>query len=76
MDKLNFLEMMDEILECQPGTIRAEDQLADLEDWDSLALMSFMAKVNSAYGIILSPKQIVQCKTVKDLEGLTAGSPT
>jgi len=71
----NFLTMMDELLEQAPGTIHAEDQLSDLEDWDSLALMSFMAKVNTKYGLILSPQRITQCKTVNDLEELTKSSP-
>jgi len=74
MDKPEFLAMMDELLEQPPGSIHREDQLADLEDWDSLALISFMAKVNTSYGVILSPQRIAQCKTVNDLEELTAAS--
>jgi len=72
----NFLAMMDELLEQAPGTINAEDRLADLEDWDSLTLMSFMAKVNTSYGLILSPQRIAQCKTVNDLEELLNASPS
>ena len=72
----NFLAMMDELLEQAPGTISAEDRLADLEDWDSLTLMSFMAKVNTSYGLILSPQRIAQCKTVNDLEELLNASPS
>ena len=72
----NFLAMMDELLEQAPGTINAEDRLADLEDWDSLTLMSFMAKVNTSYGLILSPQRIAQCKTVNDLEELLIASPS
>lgn len=68
--------MMDELLEQAPGTINAEDRLADLEDWDSLTLMSFMAKVNTSYGLILSPQRIAQCKTVNDLEELLIASPS
>lgn len=67
--------MMDEILELSPGTIRGEEHLADLEDWDSLTLISFMAKVNMNYGKILSPQLIAQCETVDDLLKLTADSP-
>jgi len=68
--------MMDELLEQAPGTISAEDRLADLEDWDSLTLMSFMAKVNTSYGLILPPQRIAQCKTVNDLEELLNASPS
>ncbi len=75
MDKPKFLTMMDEILELSPGTIRGEEHLADLEDWDSLTLISFMAKVNMNYGKILSPQLIAQCETVDDLLKLTADSP-
>ena len=61
-------------LNSRPGTIHGDDQLTDLEDWNSLVLISFMAQVNTTYGVILSPQQIAQCKTVNDLEKLTADS--
>ncbi len=75
MDKSKFLAMMDELLELSPGTIYGEEKLVDLEEWDSLALLSFMAKVNTNYGKILSPQLIAQCQTVDDLQKLTADSP-
>ena len=68
--------MMDELLEQPDGTVRGGDRLSDLEDWNSLAVIGFMAKVNTDYGLILSPQQIAQCTTVNELEALTEASAT
>jgi len=67
MTKTEFLLQMDEILGLCAGTIRGTEQLDELENWDSLALISFVAVAQSHSGAAVSPQQIVNCSTVADL---------
>ena len=72
MDRSQFLILMDELLELEPGTLKGEELLEDLEEWNSLAIVGYMAMVNEHYGRILSSKHFAGCKTVNDLLALTA----
>lgn len=61
-----FLEKMIDILDCEQE-ITMETVLADLEEWDSLSLVSFMAMANAAYGKKVILTDVKMAKTVKDL---------
>jgi acyl carrier protein len=74
MEKAVFLEKLSEILELPPGSLTGSENLADLEAWDSLAVMSFIAMVDENCGMAVAPKQIAACKTVDDLLALTTGA--
>lgn len=67
MERPQFLLLLDELLELNPGTLRGEEPLDDLSAWNSLALIGFMAVVNEQFGVVASPKKIAECKTVSDL---------
>jgi acyl carrier protein len=67
MTRAEFLLEMDEILGLRAGTIRGSERLDDLENWDSTALISFVAMAEASSGVSISPHQIVRCSTVADL---------
>lgn len=67
MNQQTFLAQLDEILELPKGTLQGGEALADLENWDSLAMMSFIALASDPYETTLSPRAIAGCKTVTDL---------
>ena len=71
MDQQTFLAQLDEILELPKGTLHGEEALAELETWDSLAVMNFIALASDQYGRTLSPRTISGCKNVSDLMNLT-----
>jgi acyl carrier protein len=71
MNQQTFLAQVDEILELPAGTLKGGETLADLENWDSLAMMSFIALASDQYGATVSPRQISGCKCVSDLMHLT-----
>ena len=77
MTRNEFLFEMDEILGLRAGTIRGAEKLDELENWDSTALISFIAMANANSGVSISPQQIVNCSTVADLLRLAQvdGSP-
>jgi acyl carrier protein len=70
MDKVAFFAHMDELLELPAGTLRGPEELSSVEEWDSLAVLSFIALLDETYGVTVAPKQIVACKTMDDLAAL------
>lgn len=67
MTRQEFLALVDDLLELPRGTLTGGEKLEDLERWDSLALMSYMALTNENLGVKLSPRQFVGCETVNDI---------
>jgi hypothetical protein len=77
MTRYEFLLEMDEILDLPSGTLRGDEKLEELENWDSTSLITFVALAESSSGVSVSPAQIVTCSTVADLLRLARveGSP-
>jgi len=67
-----FLLALDEILELPPGTLRGPENIEDLENWNSLAVISFMAMVDENFGVKMTPREIGVAETVDQLFSLTA----
>jgi acyl carrier protein len=70
MNKNDFYLKLDEVLDLAPGTVKGTDALADLEGWDSVAVISFIAMADADYGVILPSGQIAGCRTADDLAEL------
>lgn len=73
MTKKELLQMLEEIVEADPDTLTGEELIKDLESWDSLAVVNFIALVDENFGITLSPEKIMNSKTVNDLVSLLDG---
>jgi acyl carrier protein len=67
MNRNEFLLQMDEILDLPAGTLRGDEKLEELTNWDSTSLITFIAMAESNNGANISPGQIVTCSTVADL---------
>ena len=63
----DFLSEFQEILELPHGSLQGSELLSDLEQWDSLAMMSFIALASDKCGVTLSPRQLLSCQTVDEL---------
>jgi acyl carrier protein len=70
MNQQTVLKQLDEVMELPAGTLDGSEALADLENWDSLAMMNFIALASDQYGLTLSPRQISGCASVADLQRL------
>lgn len=70
MTKPQFFLLLDELLENDPGTIRAGDVLAAMPKWDSLAVIGFIALLDQHFEISVPATRILDCKTVDDLAAL------
>lgn len=67
MNREKFLPLLDEVLELEPGTLKGPEKLEDLENWNSMAMVSFVALVDEHFGYTVSPRQFVNCETIDDL---------
>ncbi|MBS1856562.1 MAG: acyl carrier protein [Acidobacteria bacterium] len=67
MTRAEFLSEMDAILELPAGTLTGGEKLADLEQWNSMAMLGFIALADTNNGTRIQPRQIVNCVTVGDL---------
>jgi hypothetical protein len=67
MSRDEFLLEMDDILGLPAGTLRGEEKLEELENWDSTSLITLIALADTSNGARISPGQIVNCSTVADL---------
>ncbi len=67
MKRSEFLNLLDELVEAKPGTIHGEESLREMEGWDSLAVVGFIALVEQHFGIALSASKLQSCQSVSDL---------
>jgi len=72
MDRTEFLRALDEMLELEPGTLTGTEILADIDSWDSLAVISFIALVDEKFGNVVAGEKLAKAKTVADLLALAA----
>ena len=76
MTKQEFYAQLDEILENPPGTIKGDELIADLERWDSLAAILFIAMLDQHFGITAEAQKVADCKSVADLAALAGDKIT
>ena len=67
MTRAEFLIEMDELLGLRPGTLRGDEKLEELQNWDSTALIGLIVLAESANDAHISPDQIIGSSTVADL---------
>jgi len=63
----DFLKLLDDLFEQDPGTMKACDSIQDHERWCSLAFMGLIALVDSEYGLTLEPSIVLEARTAEDL---------
>jgi len=67
MTREEFLLQMDEILGLEPGTLRGDEKLEELENWDSTTLISLILLADANNSVPITPEQVAGCSTVTDL---------
>lgn len=74
IDRDNFYQKLGDVMDVASGTMTGSTQLADIEAWDSLAILGFLALADRHYNVLLSAKSITGCQTVDDLAALIEGA--
>lgn len=64
------IAIIEDILEVAPGSLNLDSNLSDIEEWDSLAIMSLLAFFDTEYHVKLTSKDIKKIVFVKDLVNL------
>lgn len=72
MQPSDFYRLLDEVLELDAGTLQGDEKLEDVENWDSLAVISYIALVDEQFGVVVDSEHLMQAKTVADLYNLAA----
>lgn len=70
MTLAGFYALIEEILELDPKSVRGDQPFRDLEGWDSMAVLNFIAMMDEQFEIVISPKDLAACVVVDDLARL------
>jgi acyl carrier protein len=70
MQKDEFLRQLEDLIEAEPGSLSETSLLADIEGWDSMAIMGFIGFADEELGATPAPKAIKACTTVAELMAL------
>ena len=64
------LEILEDILDVEEGSLKEDTELEKLDEWDSFAKLNMMAAVKKRKDVMIGVKQLMNCKTVADLLAL------
>lgn len=67
MTKAEFLDALAVILDLPEGQLTGKEVLEELPEWDSLAVISFIAFVDEEFNHIINGDSLAKAKTVDDL---------
>ena len=66
---INFIEKMQDLLDTEEE-ISMDTNLDEIEEWDSLSVVSFLAMANATYGKKVKKEDLKNKKTIADLYSL------
>lgn len=72
MTRSEFLAELDAMLELDVGTLTGAEALDDIDSWDSLAVISFIALVDEKFNTVVAGEDLAKAKTIDDLLALVA----
>ena len=61
------LEVLEDILELDEGTLKVEDSLEDIDEWDSMSKLYLVSYVKKEMNKRLTVDEIKNFKTVQDI---------
>ena len=67
MTEQEKLAELEEIMELDEGTLRPETSLEDIEEWDSLAALSFVILLSDSFSRKITGAEIRAFRTVNDM---------
>jgi len=67
MEMQKKIELLCDLLELAENDFTPETNLDDLEEWDSLAAISYTVMMDEEFGVIAKPDDIKNFETVQDI---------
>jgi len=62
-----IIKLFEEVLERDPGSVSADDIFRDYEEWDSLAYLSVIAKIDEDFRILIPRDEFKMILTARQL---------
>lgn len=75
MTRQEILYELEKVLEKTRGALTGSELLDDLPEWDSLAILAYIALVERKTGVVLDSLLLSRARTVNDLVGLVVPGP-
>jgi hypothetical protein len=70
MTRPDALRLLEETLEMPPHSLTGGEALRELQNWDSMSALAFIAMVDERLGRPLPGGLVARCRSVDDLLGL------
>lgn len=67
MSEQERIELLEEIMDLDSGTLQVDSILADYEEWDSLTALTLISEMDERFGKKITGEQIKSFKTVADI---------
>ena len=67
MDINKKMTLIAELLELEVSDFTPETKLEELEEWDSLAAISYVVMMDEHFGVTANPNDIRNFKTIQDI---------
>ncbi len=62
-----FIQAFEEILDVPPGTLNEDSDFKERPEWDSLAALSVMVKIEDSYKKVIDPSVLKNSRTIGEL---------
>lgn len=67
MSKEEKLALLEEVMDLDEGELNEDAVLEDIEEWDSLSVLTLISEMKKKFDISLSTQQIKEFKTIADI---------
>lgn len=67
MEEKEFLIKMEEIMDLDEDTLEMDSVLEEIEEWDSLSVLSLTVFAKNTLGKILDTSTVISFKTIRDI---------
>lgn len=67
MTKQEKFEMLESVMDLDEGVLTDNTSLVDIEEWDSLSVLTLITEMKKRFDITLSDEQIKSFKIVEDI---------
>ena len=64
---IEFIQALEEILDLAPGSLKHDSDFKAVPEWDSLAALSVMVKIEDTYKKVIDPSVLKNSSTVAEL---------
>ena len=65
--KDRIINLLEDVLELDEGSVKLEDKFRDYDEWDSLAYLGVVADIDSEFDIVIPREEFQKLITVQDL---------